>query len=209
MKMQHIFKTFALIAATIGMTACAQPKTNNEMAKNENKKVLVAFFSRTGENYSVGNIAKGNTHIIAEMIAKETGGELFEIAPTTPYPTNYDRCTEVAKEEKDAKARPAIKADKDIEAYDIIFVGYPNWWSDMPMPVYTWIEKHNWAGKTVIPFCTHEGSGLGSTPSKLAAACKGAEMLDGFECYGHVAQKQQEQARKSVKQWIDGLGLSF
>lgn len=205
--MQPLFKTIALFAAAIGLTACAQTQKNNDMSHNENKKVLVAFFSRTGENYAVGNITKGNTHIIAEMIAEKTGGELFEITPVSPYPEGYERCTEVAKEEKDAKARPAIVADKDIEAYDVVFVGYPNWWSDMPMPVYTWIEKHQWAGKTVIPFCTHEGSGLGSTPQKLAAACKGAKALEGFECYGHTAQKQQEQARKAVNSWLGKLGF--
>lgn len=175
------------------------------MANKSSKKVLVAYFSRTGENYSVGNITKGNTHIIAEMIANRTGGDLFEITPSVSYPTDYERCTEVAKEEKEAQARPAIVADKDIDAYDVIFIGYPNWWSDMPMPVYTWIEKHQWAGKTVIPFCTHEGSGLGSTPRKLAAACKGATLLSGFECYGHVAQKQQRQAHEAVDKWLDGL----
>jgi len=205
--MQPIFKTIALFAAAIGLTACAQTQKKNDMNHNENKKVLVAFFSRTGENYAVGNITKGNTHIIAEMIAEKTGGELFEITPVSPYPEGYERCTEVAKEEKEANARPAIVTDKDIEAYDVIFVGYPNWWSDMPMPVYTWIEKHQWAGKTVIPFCTHEGSGLVSTPQKLAAACKGAKTLEGFECYGHTAQKQQEQARKAVNSWLDKLGF--
>lgn len=207
MKIQPIFKKIAILAAAIGLTACAQNSKNKEMANNEKKKVLVAFFSRTGENYAVGNITKGNTHIIAEMIAEKTGGDLFEIAPVSPYPEGYERCTEVAKEEKEAKARPAIKSDKDIEVYNVIFVGYPNWWSDMPMPVYTWIEKHQWVGKTVIPFCTHEGSGLGFTPQKLAEACKGAKTLDGFECYGHTAQKQQEQARKCVNSWIDGLNF--
>jgi flavodoxin len=110
----------------------------------QTKKVLVAYFSHTGENYAVGNITKGNTCIIAEMIAKETNGTLFEIKPVKAYPTTYQACTEQAKTEKDNKARPAIKDDVKVENYDVIYIGYPNWWGDMPMPVYTFIEKHSW-----------------------------------------------------------------
>jgi len=188
------------------LAACAQTSKPKDMEQKKDQKVLVAYFSRTGENYAVGRITKGNTHIIADMIAEQTGADLFEITPVEAYPDGYERCTEVAQEEKRAGARPAIKEDKDIAPYDVIFIGYPNWWSDMPMPVYTWIEKHQWQGKTVIPFCTHEGSGIGSTPSYLARACKGATIGKGFDIYGHVAQKQQDKARQSVEEWLKGLG---
>lgn len=107
------------------------------------KKVLVAFFSRTGENYATGYIEKGNTHIVAEMIAEETGGTLFHIEPVTPYPEDYTECIQVAKKEKNENARPAVKADIKTEDYDMIFNGYPNWWGDMPMAVYTFIGKHD------------------------------------------------------------------
>lgn len=175
--------------------------------ETQKKRVLVAYFSRTGENYGVGNITKGNTSIIAEMIAKETGGDLFEIEPVKAYPTAYEPCTEVAQEEKAANARPEIKADKDNADYDVVFIGFPIWWGDAPMPVYTWIEKHEWQGKTVIPFCTHEGSGLGSTPSLIGNACKGATVGKGFETTGTTAQKRQSAAIKAVKEWISGLKL--
>lgn len=171
----------------------------------ENKKTLVAFFSRAGENYAVGHIEKGNTHIVAEMIAAETGGDLFHIEPVTPYPDDYTKCTEVAKQELNAKARPAIKGDVKAEDYDIIFIGYPNWWGDMPMPVYTFIEKHGWQGKTVILFCTHEGSGLSGTENKLKAACQGATVLNGLAVRGATAQNKREQARQSVKNWLGKL----
>lgn len=171
----------------------------------ENKKTLVAFFSRAGENYAVGHIEKGNTHVVAEMIAAETGGDLFHIEPVTPYPDDYTECTEVAKRELNAKARPAIKGDIKAEDYDIIFIGYPNWWGDMPMPVYTFIEKHGWQGKTVIPFCTHEGSGLSGTENKLKAACQGATVLKGLAVRGATAQNKREQARQSVKNWLEAM----
>ena len=171
------------------------------------KKILVAFFSRAGENYAVGHIEKGNTHIIAEMIAAETDGDLFHIEPVTPYPDDYTECTEVAKQELNVKARPAIKGDIKVEDYDIIFIGYPNWWGDMPMPVYTFIEKHNWQGKTVIPFCTHEGSGLSGIENKLKAACQGATVLKGLAVRGSTAQNAQAQAKASVKNWLGKLRI--
>lgn len=193
------------LASTVCFAACANKKSNETMVQNENNKngkVLVAFFSHTGENYGVGNITKGNTHIVAEMIAKFTGGELFEIVPVNDYPTAYEPCTEVAQKEKADNARPEIKADKDIAAYDTIYIGYPIWWGDAPMPVYTWIDKHQWQGKTVIPFCTHEGSGLGYSPENIGAACKGATLGNGLEMRGTTAQKQQTEAEKRVKKWL-------
>lgn len=179
------------------------------MTQQENKshRVLVAFFSRTGENYAVGNIKKGNTHIVAEMIAEKMGGDLFEIEPTQAYPENYEECTEVAKKEVDSNARPAIKADKDPKDYDVVFIGYPIWWGDAPMAVYTWIEKHNWEGKTVVPFCTHEGSGLGYSGDNIGTACKGSTLVDGFSLTGQTAQKRQDEARKAVNKWLDSLSL--
>ena len=201
---QKIATLLTMLLAMLPITSCAQTNQRKEQ-RMENKKTLVAFFSRAGENYAVGHIEKGNTHIIAEMIAAETGGELFHIRPVTPYPDDYMECTEVAKRELNAHARPAIQGDAAVEDYDIIFIGYPNWWGDMPMPIYTFIEKHNWQGKTVIPFCTHEGSGLSATESKLKSACKGSTVLKGLAVRGATAQNKQEQARQSVKNWLSKL----
>lgn len=204
MKQITIISIITLLFAALSFTACAQ--TNQRKEQNmSTKKTLVAFFSRAGENYAVGHIEKGNTHILAEMIAAETGGDLFHIEPVTPYPDDYTECTEVAKRELNAKARPAIKGDTAVEDYDIIFIGYPNWWGDMPMPVYTFIEKHSWQGKTVIPFCTHEGSGLSGTENKLKAACQGATVLKGLAVRGATAQNAQAQARESVNNWLGKL----
>ena len=203
--MKHIYSFIAiLLVGLLPITSCAQTNQRKEQNMKE-KKILVAFFSRAGENYAVGHIEKGNTHIIAEMIAAETDGDLFHIEPVTSYPDDYTECTEVAKRELNVKARPAIKGDIKVEDYDIIFIGYPNWWGDMPMPVYTFIEKHSWQGKTVIPFCTHEGSGLSGTENKLKAACKGATVLKGLAVRGATAQNAQAQAKESVNNWLGKL----
>lgn len=203
--MKHIYSFIAiLLVGLLPITSCAQTNQRKEQNMKE-KKILVAFFSRAGENYAVGHIEKGNTHIIAEMIAAETDGDLFHIEPVTPYPDDYTECTEVAKQELNVKARSAIKGDIKVEDYDIIFIGYPNWWGDMPMPVYTFIEKHSWQGKTVIPFCTHEGSGLSGTENKLKAACQGATVLKGLAVRGATAQNAQAQAKESVNNWLGKL----
>lgn len=200
-----IYTLVLLLAPALGPVTYAQGKTSNEQNMKENKKTLVAFFSRTGENYAVGNIEKGNTHIVAEMIAGKTGADIFQIETVKPYPDEYKACVEIAKTEKENNARPEVKGDVKVEDYDIIFLGYPNWWGDMPMAVYTFIEKHDWQGKTVIPFCTHEGSGLGSTGNKIEQACKGSIVQKGLAMRGKTAQNSQEEAQKAVDSWLKSL----
>lgn len=211
--MNPIFTTVCLALMSIA-TAWAQGdgmtsqnlKTSNDSTTMP-KKILVTFFSHTGENYAVGHIDKGNTHIVAEMIAAETGGTLFEIVPASPYPEAYDDCVDVAKKEKDTGARPAIATDTAVEDYDVIFIGFPNWWGDMPMAVYTFAERHAWTGRTVLPFCTHEGSGLGSIPRRIAATCAGATLGDGLAIRGATAQNRRDDTRRAVRKWLDKLGF--
>ncbi len=203
----HLY-TMALVLCTMfHLTSCAQGTNHNNNDKDmSNKKVLVAFFSRAGENYSVGNVKTGNTQIVAQMIADATNANLFHIKPVKEYPADYSECTEVAKNERNANARPAYKGDAKVEDYDIIFLGYPNWWGDAPMAVYTFIEAHRWSGKTVIPFCTHEGSGL-SNSSEIREACKGATVLKGLGVYGHTAQNNHAETQAAVEKWLKGLKL--
>lgn len=175
---------------------------------NESGNVLVAYFSRTGENYGVGNIEKGNTAIIAEMIAEQTSGELFEIRTVDGYPESYDETVEIAQEELNTGARPELAENlESLDGYDVIFLGYPNWWGDMPMAVYTFLESHDFSGKTIIPFCTHAGSGLGSTEGSIADTCSGAEVLDGFSIAGTTAQNEQEEARTAVTEFLQESGF--
>ena len=197
-----------LVALLLVVSLPAYTHAQNTLVKERDintKKILVAFFSRTGENYAVGHIEQGNTHIVAELIASATGGTLFRIEPATPYPDDYRACTEVAQREKRSKARPALVGDIAVEEYDIIFLGYPNWWGDLPMCVYTFLEQHDWQGKVVIPFCTHEGSGLSDTENRLQTACRGASVLNGLAVRGSVAQNEREKARKQVLEWLKQL----
>ncbi len=195
------------LCAMFHLTSCAQGANNKNSDKEMNsKKVLVAFFSRAGENYGVGKVKTGNTQVVAQMIADMTGADLFHIEPVSEYPADYTECTEVAKKEHEANARPAYKDDAKVEDYDIIFIGYPIWWGDAPMPVYTFIENHQWEGKTVIPFCTHEGSGL-SNEDEIRKACKGATFKKGLGMYGHTAQKDSTEAKATVEKWLKGLKL--
>ncbi len=173
-------------------------------------RILIAFFSHTGENHNVGVIEKGNTHIIADMIAEETGADMFEIQTVEPYPETYDECTDVAKQEQNDNARPEIvDPPENLDGYDTIFLGYPIWWGDLPMAVYTFLEGLDFSGRTVIPFCTHEGSGLSGTENSIKDTCQGAEVLDGLAIRGSTAQNEQEEARASVLEWLGGLGIDY
>jgi flavodoxin len=173
-----------------------------------NKKCLIAYFSRKGLNYSSGGIVDlkvGNTEVVANMIQKITGGDLFHIESVAAYPKDYTDTTEVAKNELRAKARPKLKGlVENMKAYDVVFLGYPNWWGTMPMPVYTFLESYDFTGKAIVPFCTHEGSGMGHSEKDIAKACSKATVLTGIAIHGTSAST----AGPDVSSWIDGLSIS-
>ena len=170
MKRKIILITIALIILGIGIsevTALDNAETTaNDILNNnnDNSDVLVVYFSRTGENYNVGNVEVGNTAMVASYIKEYLKCDSFEIVPVDKYPDNYDECTKLASKEKEDNARPKI-ADKidNFDSYKTVFVGYPIWWGDLPMIMYTFLEEYDFDGKTVIPFNTHEGSGDAGT----------------------------------------------
>ena len=170
---------------------------------------LVLYFSRTGEQYVVGVIDKGNTAIIAEMIAEQTGADLFEVLPADDhYPMTYDALTDVAKQEQNENARPEYSGTlPDLSKYSTIFIGSPVWWGDWPMIMYTVFENNDFSGKTLIPFSTHEGSGLSGFDKKLAGACPDSTIGKGLAIEGNDAQNNQEKARESVNSWLAELGF--
>ena len=193
MKIRSVIIAVLMAALTAGIL----------LAQEANKsKALVVYFSRTGENYGVGNITEGNTAILAKMIAAKTGADTFEIVPVKSYPDKYKECTDVAKEEQRKKARPEYKGDIDISGYDTIFIGYPIWWSDLPMVVYTFLEKHDFGGKTILPFCTHEGSGLSGTDRTIKSVCKGSVVKPAFAIQGRTAQNKRNDAEKEIISWL-------
>lgn len=164
---------------------------------------LVIYFSRSGENYFGGelkNIEKGNTEVIAEYIRDFDDADLFKVEPAVEYPADYMQCIDVAKNEQQSDARPEIKETlESIDAYDKIYIGFPNWWGTLPMPMFTQLEKLDFTGKIVKPFVTHEGSGFGSAIKDINELCSGADVMEGISIPGanvyDVADK--------VKIWIE------
>lgn len=163
---------------------------------------LIAFYSRAGENYFDGQyrkIAVGNTEKIANIIADAVGGKLFKIEQKIPYAADYQTCIRQAKADQLANARPELAALPDsLDGYDEIYLGYPNYWGDLPMAVYTFLEAFDWTKKIIHPFCTHEGSGLSGTERKIACICKGADVKKGLAIHGSHA----DQSGEAVLHWL-------
>ena len=216
---------FTLVTASV-LTACGDPTpagsspaedTEPDSSKTDDPAqteqtaagsgMLVAYFSLAGEQYNVGVVEEGNTSIIAHIIAEQTGADLFEIKPETPYPTTYQGLLDVTRQEMDNNARPEI-ADTvdDMDAYDTIFIGYPIWWGDMPRILCNFLESYDLSGKTIVPFCTHGGSGLSRTESTIADIT-GGTMKDGLAIPGVTAQNDRNTARSKVAEWLKDGGF--
>ena len=164
-------------------------------------QTLVVYYSRTGNNYTsegIVNLKKGNTEVVAEKIRSLTGADIFRLETVREYSADYRKCTEEAKEELNANARPALKADIDISKYDTIYLGWPCWWGTMPMCVFTFLEAHDWAGKTVIPFTTHEGSGFGNSLNDLKKAIPNATITKGLSIQGSKVSASGKQIERFV-----------
>lgn len=167
------------------------------------EKNLILYYSRKGENYWGGKIVdlkKGNTERVAEFIQKAVGGDLFEVDTVKTYSTDYHKCTEEAQAELQAGERVTPKAYLDsVDDYDTIFVGYPNWWGTMPMVMFTFLEHYDLTGKTIIPFCTNEGSGMGNSETDLRKICKGATVKSGLAIRGSKAEQSETQVTAWAK----------
>ena len=157
---------------------------------------LVAFYSRADENYFGGAmryIEVGNTEKVAKMIAEATGAELFKIEQKIPYAADYNTCIDQAKKDLQGNVRPELLNNlESIDAYDEIYLGFPNYWGTMPMAVFTFLEQFDWMGKTIHPFVTHEGSGFGKSESDLKKICKGANIQKGLSIPGSMADSAKE-----------------
>ena len=195
---------------TTGTQTPAAQDTETQSEKS-GSNILVLYFSRTGEQYTVGVIDKGNTAVAAEMIAEKTGADLFEIIPEDDhYPMTYKELTDVAKREQNSNARPGYKGElPDLSKYDTIFIGAPVWWGDWPMIMCTFFENNSSAlsGKKLIPFSTHEGSGLSGFDKKLASAVPGSTVLKGLAIRGNDCQNNKDSVRSKVNEWVTGLGF--
>ena len=168
----------------------------SEETQGAGAKALVVYFSATG-----------NTKAVAETLAELQGADIFEIVPEQPYTDedlNYnDRTTRATAEQNDPNVRPAISGNiTDFEQYEVVYVGFPIWWGDMPRILYTFFDAYDFSGKTIAPFCTSGGSGLSGTPGTIAELESGATVLDGL----HVSDSAADSAESSVSQWLADIG---
>ncbi|MBR0234168.1 MAG: flavodoxin [Synergistaceae bacterium] len=164
---------------------------------------LIVYFSREGKNYvngSIKNLKVGNTEVVAKMIQEIAGGDLFKLDPVKKYALDYTECTNEAKDELRANARPEAKAYPDVSKYDVIYLGYPNWWGTMPMCVFTFLERFDFTGKIIRPFCTHEGSGMGHSENDIRKICSNAKLEKGLAIHGAEAMN----SRNIIESWING-----
>ena len=162
-------------------------------------KVLIAYYSRSG-----------TTREVASQIQQRVGGDLFELKTTHSYPKEFRATTNQAKKEQEDKFRPQLTADvPNVDSYDLVFIGFPNWWSTLPMAFFTFLERYRFAGKTIIPFCTHEGSGLGSSVSDIKSLCPNATILEGIALRGGgVENVQSNSVRREVAEWLGKIGVA-
>ena len=172
----------------------AEAEDAEDAAPEEDGGTLIAYFSWSG-----------NTEQVAQLIQEATGGDLFEITPAVPYTDDYDELLDIARQEQSDSARPELAAQvENWGRYDTVFVGYPNWWSDAPMVVYTFLESYDWTGKTLIPFNTSASGGFGRSLDNLAGSAAGATFLEGIS----FTERTLEDAQSEVPARLDGLGLS-
>ena len=191
----------AALALLISTACSGGAKQEKVMAKDG--KALVVFFSHAGDNYAVGNIEVGNTKIVADYIAELTGADQFEIVTHKYDGMAYTPLINMATEERKNGELPEYEGDVDLAPYDTVFIGGPIWWGTYPQVMFTFFKKHanDLKGKTVIPFTTHEGSGLGNSVEDVKAAFPGANVQKGFSIYGHEVRTE----KKKVEEWIRSL----
>lgn len=144
----------------------------------------------------------GNTEVAAKKIQKLTGSDIFQIRTVKSYPEDYAETTNVAQKEQIENARPELKEIvDDMDSYDVIYIGYPNWYGTMPMAVFTFLEEYDLSGKTIVPFCTHEGSGMGSSERDIKKLCPKANVLSGLAIRGGSV----DSADKDIANWLKNL----
>jgi flavodoxin len=191
---------FAAAGVVAGMSAPLLTASSSVLAAEKKmSRILIVYFSRSG-----------NTRYVASQIHQLLGGDLLEVRPVQPYPKEYRATTEQAKIEQEKNARPAVIADiRNPAAYDVVFLGYPNWWGTIPMGLFTFLEKYRFAGKKIIPFCTHEGSRLGRSEADIRTLCPHATIVEGLALRGGSSgYVESASARRDITQWLGTLGMT-
>ena len=178
-------------------TTANQQSDNTSVENNESDleagNVLIVYFSQTG-----------NTETVANIIHDNVGGDIVKLETTEAYPSEYDELVDYAQQEQQEDARPELSTViENIEQYDTIFLGYPNWWGDMPMAIYTFLDTYDLSGKTIAPFITHGGSGLSGTPENIQEEELNASVTEGLAIDGDEASDSSE----DVVEWLNSLGF--
>lgn len=176
-----------------GMQNAGNSNEEKTRPASDTRNILVVYFSHSG-----------NTRVIANYIHNIAGGDIFEIQSVKPYPIDYDECVKQASQELKSGIKPALKTKvKNIEQYDVVFIGYPNWWGTFPAPVKTFLSEYNLAGKTIAPFCTNEGSGLGQSVADISKLCPKSILLDGLAVRGSTVKT----AQNKVSEWLKKIKI--
>lgn len=178
-------------------TTANQQSDNTSVENNESDletgNVLIVYFSQTG-----------NTETVANIIHDNVGGDIVKLETTEAYPSDYDELVDYAQQEQQEDAGPELSTViENIEQYDTIFLGYPNWWGDMPMAIYTFLDTYDLSGKTIAPFITHGGSGLSGTPENIQEEELNASVTEGLAIDGDEASDSSE----DVVEWLNSLGF--
>ena len=221
--MKKIISLFMALAMVLSLAACSTNQSPGESTpeesslqtnestptpSNANGKNLVVYFSMPDNvddsTVVIDGETLGNTQYMAYVIQETVGADIFRIEPETPYPTDHDKLVDLAKEEQNDNARPKIKDTiENFDTYENIFVGYPNWWGDMPMILYSFFDEYDFSGKTIIPFNTHGGSGFSDTISTIKELEPNAEVLDGKS----ISRNDIQDAEQEIVDWVNSLDL--
>lgn len=221
--MKKIISLFMVLTMVLSLAACStnqspgestpeesssQTNESTPTSSNTNGKNLVVYFSMPDNvddsTVVIDGETLGNTQYMAYVIQETVGADIFRIEPETPYPTDHDELVDIAREEQSNNARPAIKDTiENFDTYENIFVGYPNWWGDMPMILYSFFDEYDFSGKTIIPFNTHGGSGFSGTISTIKELEPNAEVLDGKS----ISRNDIQDAEQEIVDWVNSLDL--
>ena len=219
--MKKIISLFMVLTMVLSLAACSTNQSPSESTpeesssqtnestptpSNTNGKNLVVYFSMPDNvddsTVVIDGKVLGNTQYMAQVIAENTNSDIFKIEPSIPYPTDHTTLVNQASEEKQDKARPAIKNKiENLDKYDTIYIGYPNWWGDMPMILYAFFESYDFSGKTIITFNTHGGSGFSNTVSTIRSLEPDANVIEGLS----ISRDHIQDAEQKIVEWVTGL----
>ena len=190
--------TAAPVQDTVSVQPTAAPDEGPAEETTAGSHILVAYFSLANEQYEVGVIEKGNTEIVAELIAEATGADTFKIGSTEEYPTTYDGLLEVSRQEENDPPQIAGTVE-NMDGYDTIFLGYPNWWASIPMPIASFLEEYDFTGKTIVPFCSHGGGRFGQSLTAIAKLTPDATLGEGLS----VHYSGGSELAQDVTDWLE------